>query len=212
MWGKILKYREKAKDLYKVKVNSGKQTSFWYESWSELGCLMDIIGPRGFIDMGLRSEGTVEDAMIKHRRRRHREQIFNLIEDEIIKHKEKASTDDDVGLWKQKSNSFKSKFSSKLTWELLRSRGDKVEWSKGIWFSYATPKYAFLTWIAVLNRLATGERMMRWGGNANVACSLCDDPLETRSHLYFECVYSAEVWEKLVRGIMGMSIQINGKT
>lgn len=65
--------------------------------------------------------------------------------------------------------------------------------SKGIWFSYATPKFAFLAWVAIHNRLSTGERMLRWGGNANTACSFCDEILETR--------YSAEVWGKLARGL-----------
>lgn len=203
MWGKILKYRQKAKDLYRVTVNNGKQTSFWYESWSELGCLIDIIGTRGFIDMGINREATVEDAMRNHRRRRHRDQIFNLLEDEIMKYKEKAAREDDIGLWKEKENTFKRKFSSKSTWDLLRVRGDHCEWSNGVWFHYATPKFAFLTWLAIQNRLATGDRMLSWSGNVNAVCSLCDENIETRDHLFFECRYSAEVWNNLTRGLMG---------
>lgn len=203
MWGKILKYREKAKGFYKVMVNNGKQTSFWYESWSEMGCLIDIIGTRGFIDMGISREATVEEAMINHRRRKHREQVFNLIEEEIIKCKERVVAEDDIGLWKQKENTFKRKFSSKSTWDLFRVHGDQCAWSKGVWFHYATPKFSFLTWLAIQNRLTTGDRMLSWRGNINAACSLCDAPLETRDHLYFECRYSEEVWNNLTQGLMG---------
>ncbi|XP_018448402.2 uncharacterized protein LOC108819882 [Raphanus sativus] len=167
-----------------------------------MGCLMEIIGSRGYIDMGIRKEATMEEVMLNHRRRRHREHIFNLIEDEISRCKEKASMEDDIGLWKQKERVFKNKFSTKLTWEMLRSRSEYCEWHKGVWFNYATPKYAFLTWLAIHNRLSTGDKMLSWGGNVNAACSLCDAPIETRNHLFFECRYASNVWENLVRGIM----------
>lgn len=45
--------------------------------------------------------------------------------------------------------------------------------------------------------------MLNWSGNVNSACSLCDAPLETRNHLFFECNYSAVVWENLACGVMG---------
>lgn len=41
--------------------------------------------------------------------------------------------------------------------------------------------------------------MIKWGS----ACCLSNEPLETRSHMFFECSFSAEVWENLVRGVMG---------
>lgn len=46
MLGKILKYRHMAKSFYKVKINSGRQALFWQESWSELGCIIDLVGER----------------------------------------------------------------------------------------------------------------------------------------------------------------------
>lgn len=164
MWKKILKYRERAKAFYRVSVKSGKQASFWHESWSPLGCLIDYVGAGGYIDMGLKKDATVEEAIVLHRRRRHRVPILNQIEEEIAKCKENISMGDDIGLWKQKENVFKSKFCSKATWNLMRMPGSSKDWSKGIWFPNATPKFAFLAWLAINNRLSTGERMMRWGG------------------------------------------------
>lgn len=52
MWGKILKYRDMAKQLYRVQVKNGKSISFWHNKWSFLGCLLEVIGARGYIDMG----------------------------------------------------------------------------------------------------------------------------------------------------------------
>lgn len=203
MWGKILKYRSIAKGFYRVSVKNGKQTSFWHEAWSDLGCLMDITGPSGYIDMGISKNATVQEAMIIHRRRRHRVTILNQIEDELGKCKELSSLDEDIGLWKRRDEVFKRKFASKSTWNQIRSSGTRQEWSQGIWFHNATPKYSFLAWLAILNRLSTGDRMLRWGGSFNVKCSFCDEEVETRNHLFFECRYLMEVWEKLAKGLMG---------
>lgn len=193
MWRKILKYKAMAKSFYRVNVNNGRHTSFWFDSWSTLGCIMDILGPNGYIDFRIRKDATVEEAMILHRRRRHRVLILNQIEEELAKFKKKASREDDIGLWKQRVDIFKSKFSSKLTWDQMRTQGVICEWSKGIWFTFSISKFAFLTWIALRNRLSTGDKMLRWGVAANTACSLCDEMLETRNHLFFDCRYSVEV-------------------
>lgn len=125
MWKKILKYRVMAKQFYRVKLNNGKNTSFWFDSWSTMGSLMDIMGPSGLIDLGIQKDATVEEAMIKHRRRRHIVLILNQIEDELANLKEKALTGEDIGLWKQKEDNYKSKFSSNSTWDQLRTQGEK---------------------------------------------------------------------------------------
>ena len=44
--------------------------------------------------------------------------------------------------------------------------------------------------------------MRQWGGNVNISCVLCNEPLETLEHLFFECAYSAQVWGMLLKGIL----------
>lgn len=70
MWKKILKCRELAKQLNRVEVKNGKKASFWYESWSPLGCLKDVLSNRGYIYMGISVNATVE-VCGKHRKRHH---------------------------------------------------------------------------------------------------------------------------------------------
>lgn len=83
MWGKILKYREMAKQFYQVQVRNGKSTSLWQDKWSSLGCLLDVIGTGGYIDMGIWKYVMVEDGAT-HRRRRHRNSILNQVENEKV--------------------------------------------------------------------------------------------------------------------------------
>ncbi|XP_013632387.1 PREDICTED: uncharacterized protein LOC106337821 [Brassica oleracea var. oleracea] len=51
-------------------------------------------------------------------------------------------------------------------------------------------------------RLATGDCMRYWNGNVNTSCVLCIELLETVEHLFFECDYSAQIWEALMKGVL----------
>lgn len=103
---------------------------------------------------------------------------------------------DDVRLWRV-GNTYKPIFNTRQTWELIRSRSEKVEWFKCLWFSGATPKYSVLSWIAAHNRLATGDRVIKWNLQTDAQCVLCKPPMETREHLFFSCPLSQEIWLNL---------------
>ena len=68
------KYRAKAKVFH-----SGKSTSFWYDTWSDMGHLYDVVGPRGCIDMGIRATASVA-SVFNRRKRAHRVDVLNQIE------------------------------------------------------------------------------------------------------------------------------------
>lgn len=199
MWRKLLKYRELAKYFHRVEVNDGETTSFWFDWWSPLGRLYEITGPRGCIDMGTKSDATVASALTR-RRRRHRIDILNKIEDEIQKTVRQRSNDSDIPLWRVSADKFKRKFSSKDTWKQIRETTNTQHWHKGVWFKHSTPKYSFLTWLIVRNRLATGDRLRNWGQGQQTDCVFCGDPEETRNHLFFS---SEPIWRNLVQNLLG---------
>ena len=95
------------------------------------------------------------------------------------------------------------KFKTSETWELLRVSKPQCAWGRGIWFPQAAPKFAFISWLAVLNRLSTLDRVAVWSQGVDTTCLLCQSATESRSHLFFECSYSGQVWEKMVKGILG---------
>ena len=103
----------------------------------------------------------------------------------------------------RENGDFRTGFTTSQTWNLTRAHGPRVLWSKGIWFKEATPKISFLTWDAVHNRLSTGDRMLKWNPQAISTCWLCNATTETRDHLFFECVFSEEVWKWTIRGLAG---------
>ena len=108
---------------------------------------------------------------------------------------------EDVSLWRRESG-YKQEFSTHETWSILRVTKTQCSWSRVVWFSQATPKYAFMTWLALLNRLSTMDRVARWSQCADTICVLCKTAQETRDHLFFECSYSSQIWGSLVKGIL----------
>lgn len=206
IWRKLLKYRSQAQPFVKMEVKRGLHTSFWHDNWNSMGCLHQAVGDRGFIDMGISSTASVSEVLASHRRRRHRLPVFNKIEEEIEQLRfRNVTVGDDVALWRGRDNRFKACFSTYETWNQTRTVLPSRAWYSGVWFSNATPKYSFIVWLATLNRLATGERMISWTAGVNASCVFCRDPLETRDHLFFSCSFSNHIWKTLVGGILHSS-------
>jgi len=51
-------------------------------------------------------------------------------------------------------------FVSAETWEHMRQKKQEVNWWSVVWFPQAIPKQSFILWLAILNRLTTGERLV----------------------------------------------------
>ena len=167
MWKKLLHLRPLASQLTKVEVNSGSTISFWFERWSQLGKLIELTGERGCIILGIPINATVERVVQTYRARSHRFPVFQQIEQEIIFLRSRGLNQlEDVCLWRREKGGFKSGFLTSQTWELIRVQSPKVMWYKGIWFPEATPKLSFIAWMAVHDRLATGDRILRWNPRA----------------------------------------------
>ena len=157
IWKNLLKFRPLASMLTRMEIGNGSYTSFWFDNWSPLGRLIDLTGSRGCITMGIPINTTVEAVVQIYRRRRHRVEVLVQIEKEILNLRTRGlSLEDDTRLWKTEAGNFQSCFSTKQTWEIIRSQSPRVTWSKWVWFRGMTPKFSFITWLAIQDRLATG--------------------------------------------------------
>ena len=203
MWSFFLKLRDYAKQYLMMDVYNGEHTSFWYDSWSQLGCLKDVLGRGGNLAMGITEDSHVADVLMGHRRRRHRLSILNEVEEEIEKVRNRRSEKDDIPLWKQNGNTFANSFSTKKTWQSMRQVQPVCDWNKGVWFPQSTPKFSFFVWVAIRNRLPTCDRMKLWNNAVYETCVLRTETEETCRHLFFGCRYSRKIWRELAEGIMG---------
>ncbi|XP_024006123.1 uncharacterized protein LOC112082827 [Eutrema salsugineum] len=161
MWKQILQSRNLPEKFIKVEVRNGRSTLFWFDNWSNLGNLLEVTGVRGCMDLGIHIESTVEEVIRMHRRQRHRQPILNKVEDEIAGAVSTyMETEEDIHKWKEKTHSYKTRFSTKATYEQLRSHHPQVPWSNAVWFKHHNPKFNFIAWLTLQNRLSTGERMI----------------------------------------------------
>ncbi|XP_039010362.1 uncharacterized protein LOC120139094 [Hibiscus syriacus] len=87
---------------------------------------------------------------------------------------------------------------SKSIWEELRIKHEKVFWHKLVWFPLHIPKFSIISWLAVLDRLPTIERLIRMGITTVGSCILCNNALETRNHLFADCAMVAALWNEIL--------------
>ena len=202
----MLKLREVAKNFYRMEIGNGRHISFWYDKWSDKGIIAEVLGDRGMIGLGIRKEATLAEAALRFRRKRkHRLEFLNELERSLDTVRSLICNEsEDISTWRGKMG-YKPNFSTRETWDKLREVNEKQMWAKGVWFSMATPKFAFIVWLAMKNRLSTMDRIAKWSQGVDNVCVLCHTEAETRDHLFFKCSYSDQLWRYLVGGILGSS-------
>lgn len=95
----------------------------------------------------------------------------------------------DIYKWRKSDGIFGPNFSSKVTWEFLRQPSPTVFWSKAIWFKENIPRNSFMAWLALLRKLPTKDRLLRWGLNVT------------------EAVFSAhQVWKLIITSSLSVNI------
>lgn len=183
----------------KCEVRNGRAATFWYDSWTTLGPLIDFIGDVGPRMMRLRLHSKVIDAVRDgnwHLPNARSDQAQTL---QILLTTLPTPTADkgpDLFLWRGSSGTYSSVFSSKGTWEQLRTSSPQVRWSNAVWFREAIPKASFILWLVLLRRLPTRDRLRGWGMNVSDICPFCS--LKTHDHLFVACPYSHDLWSYFV--------------
>ena len=92
-----------------------------------------------------------------------------------------------------------SKYSAETIWKEIRPKQDKVPWARFLWSTMVIPKHTFISWMAILNRLPTMDRLIAWGMNVRGTCCNCQKEEETRDHLFFGCSYAKNIWKEILQ-------------
>lgn len=70
----------------------------------------------------------------------------------------------------------------------------KLPWTKIVWNKDIPPAKSLMVWRLMLDKLPTDEKLSHRGLNLPSMCSLCKKNQETSFHLFFECIYSCNIW------------------
>lgn len=74
-------------------------------------------------------------------------------------------------------------------WRAIRSTSVNFQAFELVWRSFMIPKFSFILWLAVKNRLLTKDRMTIFGMAVDVRCVLCHNADESIHHLFTDCPY-----------------------
>jgi len=205
VWRKLLRFRPLAKGFIRMKIQDGCSVRFWTDLWHPKGRLIDLAGEIGTQKLGIGRSARICDVFVDGEWR------FRICRDHFLQdlvHDIRelpliltANVPNGV-LWRDGDDTYSSRFNSKNTWSNIRKKKDQVMWSRLIWFQQGVPRFAFITWLAVRDRLSTGHCTAQWG-HAQY-CLYCGEPDETRDHLFFACPYTFTLWLKVAGNLFGM--------
>ncbi|XP_021759142.1 uncharacterized protein LOC110724052 [Chenopodium quinoa] len=68
----------------------------------------------------------------------------------------------------------------------------------------ASPKSIFVTWLAILDRLVTKDRLLVWQIPCDPCCFFYAGVDENVNHLFFDCSYSNVIWSSMLQ-ILGFT-------
>ncbi|KAG2332027.1 hypothetical protein Bca52824_003207 [Brassica carinata] len=193
----MLQLKPKLNDLMRCNIGDGKSASFWFDWWTDLGPLITVFGARDPRDLQLPIDSTVSSAAVNGYwflppARSEEAETLQVVLSTMQPPSE--SRGKDSFLWRRGNWSFSKSFSSKATWDLFRERSPAVPWYSLVWFKEAVPRLSFVSWMSVLARLPTRDRLISWGMTVPASCSLCSWGLESHGHLFFNCTFSAALW------------------
>ena len=195
-WRKLLRMRDILRPLLRHKIGNGFGTFLWYDNWHPLGPLLDKFGPRIVYDAALPLHARVRDIIDDGEWHWPRTNTIGLMEvrSGMSSVPSPSGTPDSV----QWVPSPDGKFSTHHTWNYLRNQSPKVPWARLIWFPGNLPRNSFISWLAILNRLSTHDRIFKFTPGP-LACVLCHSGMENHDHLFFSCAYSSFVWQGIAQ-------------
>ncbi|XP_062113464.1 uncharacterized protein LOC133824560 [Humulus lupulus] len=75
---------------------------------------------------------------------------------------------------------------------------DNVDYAKAVWCSLSVPKHRFILWQSVLGHLLTRDNLMKCQISfISLLCPVCKREEESHLHLFFDCIFSRQVWQLL---------------
>ncbi|XP_048489905.1 uncharacterized protein LOC125491873 [Beta vulgaris subsp. vulgaris] len=96
------------------------------------------------------------------------------------------------------------KFSISKCYKALREPIAQVRLKRLLCNNKASPKSLFITWLDVLNKLATKTRLAQWNLISDTTCVLCNDAEEDIQHLFFNCPFLSDIWMQCLN-LLGIS-------
>lgn len=199
-WKSLLDLRPLARPFITCKIQDGLSASFWFDSWTPLGPLVNAIGNSGTRMLRLPSNAVVADSCRNSQWNLPPPRSDVVVDLHAFLTTIPVPTEEagaDYYSWTVDGEDF-SVFPSSKTWSILRESQPQQAWYSAIWFKGHIPKHAFTMWVAVQDRLPTRCRLSSWGILTPLTCCLCLAADETRDHLFIDCSFTKDIWKMML--------------
>ncbi|GJV58010.1 RNA-directed DNA polymerase, eukaryota, reverse transcriptase zinc-binding domain protein [Tanacetum coccineum] len=194
-WKFLIDLRRKVRQYIIHEIGDGRGTSMWYDNWHDIGPLSNFIDNRCLYDARLENDCKVADMFDGSRWKWPQEWYSDFPILARVQVPSLNISEADVIKWKTKKGQ-KVGFSTKQAWLDIKDDLPKVNWWKLVWYSQSNPRCAFILWMAIKGKILTQDRMMKWSKEILV-CPLCRTTFDSHTHLFFQCEYSAKIYDGL---------------
>ncbi|KAL0287022.1 UNVERIFIED_CONTAM: hypothetical protein Sangu_2713200, partial [Sesamum angustifolium] len=179
--GKILRLRSALLPYIEFKIGDGESFSLWHDPWHSLGSLITRF-PRGPGRTSIPEAAKLSAVLVDG------DWSWPPITDleciEILHVLPNIHNGSDSILWRGGG------FSTKAVYDIFRNHGPKVGWHSLLLGPCKIPRYSFVLWMAILDKLSTMDKP--WLSHLGGVCVLCGREMETHEHLFFRCNYSRQ--------------------
>lgn len=86
-------------------------------------------------------------------------------------------------------------------YKMMMDDDTSAPWAKVVWNRMSVPKHKFIMWLGVQDRLQTKGRLHKFGVCQDDICCICGLVAEIGKYLFFECSYSTQLIQVLMRWI-----------
>ncbi|GKC16251.1 putative RNA-directed DNA polymerase [Tanacetum coccineum] len=202
-WRKILRLRPVIRRFIWSKLGNGHATSLWFDKWSTLEPLANFVSPRDVARAGLSLKSKVSDVLVYGN--------WSWPNDLVTKYpilpnyNTPINNELDRLAWSDRFGNIQ-KFSVSQVWSNIRSRNTKVDWYSMVWFPSCIPRHAINMWLIIRRKLETQDLIPYWDVSSSLGsvCSLCELTPDSHVHLFFECPFASDVWNRM-RGLAGLN-------
>ncbi|GKA75562.1 putative RNA-directed DNA polymerase [Tanacetum coccineum] len=200
-WRKILQVRPLIRQFIWYRLGDGNMVSAWFDRWCLLSPLSDLVTPRDIHRAGFDMSTKVHDVIINGNWKWPNDWLVKYPPLYTIPVPSLVPNSLDRLIWKS-INDVDSGFSVATVWECIRPRGEEIDWYDLVWFSHNIPRHAIHLWLVIKRKLKTQDKLRQWDVSSNtnlnlLQCPLCKRQPDSHDHLFFECIFSLQVWSQL---------------
>lgn len=193
---KIIKMRDIMFTWIQLEIGDGRSCRFWTDNWFPMGRVADFMLQGRNTRLGIRKDATLASLCREGQwlipQARSENQVAVLAFLMSISFTEEEDTYEWVIDGKSSTT-----YSTGSVYKKLKGETNTLPWTRAVWITGGVPKHSFFAWLVTLNRCPTRDRLRSWGLQSDSVCLLCADDEESRSHIYFDCIYSWEIWTSL---------------